>query len=54
MRDLIDWYLSSEHFDKFGASLSVCLSNFIVNLWKANKVGQRSIEVFYPVWQFKE
>jgi DNA-binding Lrp family transcriptional regulator len=51
VRDLIDWYLNSEHFEKFGASLSICLSNFIVNLWKASKAGQRSISNLYPLWQ---
>jgi len=51
VRDLIDWYLNSEHFEKFGASLSICLSNFIVNLWKASKAGQRSINNLYPLWQ---
>jgi biotin operon repressor len=51
IRDLIDWYLNSEHFEKFGASLSICLSNFIVNLWKAGRVGQRSISSLYPLWQ---
>jgi hypothetical protein len=51
IRDLIDWYLNSEHFEKFGASLSICLSNFIVNLWKASKAGQRSISNLYPLWQ---
>jgi len=51
VRDLIDWYLNSEHFEKFGASLSICLSNFIVNLWKASKAGQRSINSLYPLWQ---
>jgi DNA-binding transcriptional regulator YhcF (GntR family) len=54
IRDLIDWYLNSEHFGKFGASLSICLSNFIVNLWKASKAGQKSIEAFYPAWQYRE
>jgi hypothetical protein len=49
--DLIDWYLNSEHFERFGASLSICLSNFIVNLWKASKAGQRSINNLYPLWQ---
>jgi hypothetical protein len=49
--DLIDWYLNSEHFEKFGASLSICLSNFIVNLWKAGRAGQRSISNLYPLWQ---
>jgi hypothetical protein len=53
VRDLIDWYLNSEHFEKFGASLSICLSNFIVNLWKASKAGQRSISSLYPLWQEK-
>jgi hypothetical protein len=51
VKDLIDWYLNSEHFEKFGASLSICLSNFIVNLWKASKAGQRSISNLYPLWQ---
>ena len=49
IRDLIDWYLSSENFEKFGASLSICLSNFIVNLCKASKAGQRSISNLYPL-----
>ena len=49
--NLIDWYLNSESFEKFGASLSICLSNFIINLWKASKVGQRSISNLYPLWQ---
>jgi DNA-binding transcriptional regulator YhcF (GntR family) len=51
IRDLIDWYLNSEHFEKFGASLSICLSNFIINLWKASKMRQRSISNLYPLWQ---
>jgi DNA-binding transcriptional regulator YhcF (GntR family) len=51
VRDLIDWYLNSEHFEKFGASLSICLSNFIVNLWKTSRAGQRSISNLYPLWQ---
>jgi DNA-binding transcriptional regulator YhcF (GntR family) len=51
VRDLIDWYLNSEHFERFGASLSICLSNFIINLWKASKAGQRSINSLYPLWQ---
>jgi DNA-binding transcriptional regulator YhcF (GntR family) len=51
IRNLIDWYFNSEHFEKFGASLSICLSNFIVNLWKASKAGQRSISNLYPLWQ---
>jgi DNA-binding transcriptional regulator YhcF (GntR family) len=51
VKDLIDWYLNSEYFEKFGASLSICLSNFIVNLWKASKAGQRSINSLYPLWQ---
>jgi len=39
IRELIDWYLSSENFERFGTSLSVCLSNFIINLWKACKLS---------------
>jgi hypothetical protein len=54
VKDLIDWYLNSENFEKFGASLSVCLSNFIINLWKASRVGQRSIEALYPTWHCRE
>jgi hypothetical protein len=54
IKDLIDWYLDSKHFDKFGASLSVCLSAFTINLWKASKAGQKSIEAFYPTWHYKE
>jgi DNA-binding Lrp family transcriptional regulator len=49
--NLIDWYLNSESFEKFGASLSICLSNFIINLWKASKARQRSISNLYPLWQ---
>jgi DNA-binding transcriptional regulator YhcF (GntR family) len=51
VRDLIDWYLNSEHFERFGASLSICLSNFIINLWKPSRMGQRSISNLYPLWQ---
>jgi hypothetical protein len=54
IKQLIDWYLVSKHFDKFGASLSVCLSAFMINLWKASKTGQKSIEAFYPTWHYKE
>jgi transposase len=54
IKQLIDWYLNSKHFDKFGASLSVCLSAFMINLWKASKAGQKSIEAFYPTWHYKE
>jgi hypothetical protein len=53
IKELIDWYLNSEHFERFGA-LSICLSNFIINLWKASKAGQKSIEAFYPAWQYRE
>jgi DNA-binding transcriptional regulator YhcF (GntR family) len=54
IKQLIDWYLNSKHFEKFGASLSVCLSAFMINLWKAGKAGQKSIEAFYPTWHYKE
>jgi transposase len=54
IKQLIDWYLNSKHFEKFGASLSVCLSAFMINLWKASKAGQKSIEAFYPTWQYKK
>jgi hypothetical protein len=51
VKDLIDWYLNSDYFEKFGASLSICLSNFIINLWKASRMGQKSISNLYPLWQ---
>ena len=54
IENLIDWYLNSKHYEKFGASLSICLSNFMINLWKAEKSGQRAIESLYPIWQPKE
>jgi len=55
IKQLIDWYLSSKHFEKFGASLSICLSAFMINLWKASKTGQTNIiERFYPTWQYKK
>ena len=54
IKDLIDWYLDSKHFERFGASLSVCLSAFMINLWKASKSGQKSIEAFYPTWHYKK
>jgi DNA-binding transcriptional ArsR family regulator len=55
IKQLIDWYLSSKHFEKFGASLSICLSTFMINLWKASKTGQTNIvEKFYPTWQYKK
>jgi biotin operon repressor len=50
IKQLIDWYLSSKHFERFGASLSICLSAFMINLWKASKGGQASIEALYPAW----
>jgi hypothetical protein len=53
VKDLIDWYLNSENLEKFGASLSVCLSNFIINLWKACRAGQKSIEALYPTWHYR-
>jgi DNA-binding MarR family transcriptional regulator len=55
IKQLIDWYLSSKHFEKFGASLSLCLSAFMINLWKASKTGQRSVlDAFYPTWHYKK
>lgn len=55
IKQLIDWYLSSKHFEKFGASLSICLSAFMINLWKASKSGQTNIiEKFYPIWRYKK
>jgi hypothetical protein len=55
IKQLIDWYLNSKHFEKFGASLSICLSTFMINLWKASKTGQTNIiEKFYPTWHYKK
>jgi DNA-binding transcriptional regulator YhcF (GntR family) len=51
IKELIDWYLNSNHFERFGASLSICLSAFMINLWKASKSGQISIEALYPAWK---
>jgi biotin operon repressor len=51
IKELIDWYLGSELCEKFGTSLSICLSNFVINLWKASKIGQKSISTLYPIWQ---
>jgi len=39
LKELIDWYLSSQHSEKSGDCLAVVLSARIINLWKASKVG---------------
>lgn len=36
LRELIDWYLSSQHSERSGDCLAVCLSTRIINLWKAS------------------
>jgi biotin operon repressor len=36
LKELIDWYLSSEHSLRLGDCLSICLSAGIINLWKAH------------------
>ena len=54
IKQLIEWYLNSKHYERFGASLSVCLSTFIINLWKASKTGQKNIvDKLYPTWHYK-
>ena len=54
IKELVDWYLNSNHFERFGASLSICLSTFMINLWRASRNEQLSIEDFYPIWECKK
>lgn len=49
IENLIDWYLNSPYSDKFGCSLSICLSANIINLWKASR--SINLERLYPSWQ---
>jgi hypothetical protein len=46
LKDLIDWYLNSEYFERFGGDLSICLSNSMVNLWKSARSGQKVLISF--------
>jgi len=48
IRRLIDWYLASNLSEKLGASLAVCLSTHVVNLWKASLSSQPYYPVFNP------
>jgi DNA-binding transcriptional regulator YhcF (GntR family) len=54
IKQLIDWYLPSKHCDRLGVSLAVCLSGFVINLWKASKSESNYLEKLYPTWQIKE
>jgi DNA-binding transcriptional regulator YhcF (GntR family) len=54
IKQLIDWYLRSKHCDRLGVSLAVCLSGFVINLWKASKSNSNYLDKFYPTWQIKE
>ena len=44
LKNLIDWYLSSQYSERFGDCLAVCLSTRIINLWKASNA---SIPFYY-------
>jgi DNA-binding transcriptional regulator YhcF (GntR family) len=54
IKQLIDWYLRSKHSERLGVSLAVCLSGFVINLWKASKTKSSYLEKLYPTWQYKE
>jgi hypothetical protein len=54
IKQLIDWYLRSKHCERLGVSLAVCLSGFVINLWKASKSQSNYLEKLYPTWQLKE
>ena len=47
IKDLIDWYLTSNFSEKLGVSLATCLSTYVINLWKAGIASQPS----YPFWK---
>lgn len=48
IEEMIDWYLHSPHSEKFGASLSICLSSNMINLWKASKNSSSYLDKLYP------
>jgi DNA-binding transcriptional regulator YhcF (GntR family) len=54
IKQLIDWYLRSKHCQRLGVSLAVCLSGFVINLWKASKSKSNYLQKLYPTWQYKE
>jgi hypothetical protein len=54
IKQLIDWYLCSKHCQRLGVSLAVCLSGFVINLWKASKSESNYLEKLYPTWQIRE
>ena len=52
IKELIDWYLSSEYSQRLGDSLAVCLSTNIFNLWKSRKVSQEFfLDKLYPTFR---
>jgi hypothetical protein len=53
IKQLIDWYLRSKHCERLGVSLAVCLSGFVINLWKAGRSSKSSIEALYPTWKYQ-
>ncbi len=53
IKELIDWYLSSEVSDMLGVSLSACLSAHVINLWKAGESYSNILERLYPKWRLK-
>jgi len=36
IKDLIDWYLDSKHFEKIWGVI-ICLSTFMINLWEGKQ-----------------
>jgi hypothetical protein len=53
IKHLIDWYLGSKHCERLGVSLAICLSGFVINLWKAERSSKSSIEALYPTWKYQ-
>ncbi len=47
LKELISWYLGSNHSERLGPSLAVCLSAHVINLWKQNK----SFQPYSPTWE---
>lgn len=48
IEEMIDWYLHSSYSEKFGSSLSICLSSNMINLWKASKKSSSYLDKLYP------
>lgn len=47
IKELIDWYLTSNFSERLGVSLATCLSTYVINLWKAGNASRPS----YPLWK---